>query len=108
MADAVPTAEELKRAIQEVRSGILDCVTAIEDIKLQQIPQIRNDYAIKIGCWEKELLEAEIAARRSKRRYALMQAQANEGEIKSSQNGQRRPMRQRLPTRKPSNGGWGG
>ncbi len=80
MADAVPTAEELKRAIQEVRSGILDCVTAIEDIKLQQIPQIRNDYAIKIGCWEKELLEAEIAARRSKRRYALMQAQANEGE----------------------------
>lgn len=81
MADVVPTAEELKSAIREVRSEILDIVTAIEDIKLQQLPQIYADYAVKIGCWEKELLEAEVAARRAKRRYALMQAQANQGQV---------------------------
>ena len=80
MAEIGPTAEELRRAIREVRSDILDIVTAIEDIKLQQIPQIYSDYALKIGCWEKELLEAEVAARRAKRRYALAQAQANQGQ----------------------------
>lgn len=79
MAEAVSTAEELKRAIREVRSDIFEIVTKIEEIKLQQIPQIENDYAIKIGCWEKGLLEAEVAARRAKRRYALIQAQVNQG-----------------------------
>ncbi len=68
MAEAVSTAEELKRAIREVRSDIFEIVTKIEEIKLQQIPQIENDYAIKISCWEKGLLEAEVAARRAKRR----------------------------------------
>ena len=80
MAVAAPTAEELKSAIREVRADILDIVTQIEDIKLQQLPQIYVDYAVKIGCWEKELLEAEVAARRAKRRYALAQAQANQGQ----------------------------
>jgi hypothetical protein len=80
-AGAAPTADELRRAIREVRTAILDVVTAIEDIRLQQIPQIRADYAVKIGCWEKELLEAEVAARRAKRRYVLVQAQANQGVV---------------------------
>ena len=79
MAEIGPTAEELRRAIREVRSDILDIVTAIEDIKLQQIPQIYSYYALKIGCWEKELLEAEVAACRAKRRYAIIQAQVNQG-----------------------------
>ena len=79
MAEAAPTAEELKSAIREVRSDILDIVTQIEDIKLQQLPQIYADYAVKIGCWEKELLEAEVAACRAKRRYAIIQAQVNQG-----------------------------
>lgn len=38
MAVAAPTAEELKSAIREVRADILDIVTQIEDIKLQQLP----------------------------------------------------------------------
>ena len=80
MAEAAPTAEELRSAIREVRADILDIVTQIEDIKLQQLPQIYAEYAVKIGCWEKELLEAEVAARRAKRRYALAQAQANQGQ----------------------------
>lgn len=86
MAEVGPTAEELRHAIREVRADILDIVTAIEDIRLQQFPQIYNDYAIKIGCWEKELLEAEVAARRSKRRYALMQAQVNQGNAPQYEN----------------------
>ena len=86
MAEVGPTAEELRHALREVRADILDIVTAIEDIRLQQFPQIYNDYAIKIGCWEKELLEAEVAARRSKRRYALMQAQVNQGNAPQYEN----------------------
>ena len=51
----------------------------MDDIRLQQIPQIRADYALKIGCWEQELLQAELAARRARRRLALVQAQVNQG-----------------------------
>lgn len=79
MTETGPMAEELRNAIREVRSDILDIVTRIEDIKLQQLPQIYVDYAVKIGCWEKELLEAEVAARRAKRRYALALTQTNQG-----------------------------
>ncbi len=79
MAENVKTAEELRKEIRVVRDSVLGLVTRMEDIKLQQIPQIRADYALKIGCWEQGLLEAEIAARRAKRRLALAQGQANRG-----------------------------
>ncbi|MBP3884393.1 MAG: J domain-containing protein [Olsenella sp.] len=71
---------EAKRHIREVRDRILAIVTRMEDITLQQLPRIRADYALKIGCWEKALLEAEVAGRRARRRLALAQAQANRGE----------------------------
>jgi hypothetical protein len=52
----------------------------MEDIVLQQIPQIRADYALKIGCWDQALLEAELAAHRARRRLQLAQSQVNRGE----------------------------
>ena len=72
--------EQLREQIRSVRESILTAVVRMDDIRLQQIPQIRADYALKIGCWEQALLEAELAARRAKRRLALAQAQANQGD----------------------------
>ena len=72
--------ERLREQIRSVRESILTAVVRMDDIELQQIPAIRADYALKIGCWEQALLEAELAARRAKRRLALAQAQANQGD----------------------------
>lgn len=72
-------AERLREEIRAVRESILATVVRMDDIRLQRLPQIRADYALKIGCWEQALLEAELAARRAKRRLALAQAQANRG-----------------------------
>lgn len=72
--------ERLRSEIRTVRESILATLVRIDDILLQQIPQIRADYALKIGCWEQELLQAELAARRSRRRLALAQAQVNQGD----------------------------
>lgn len=72
-------AQEVRSGIQEARSAIAAVLFEIDDITLQVNPQIESDYAIKIGCWENELLQAQIAARRSRRRLALAQAQVNEG-----------------------------
>ena len=72
--------EQLREQIRSVRESILTAVVRMDDIELQQIPAIRADYALKIGCWEQALLEAELAARRAKRRLALAQAQANQGD----------------------------
>ena len=80
MASRTLTAELLRDEIRAVRESILECVVRMDDIRLQRLPQIRADYALKIGCWEQALLEAELAARRAKRRLALAQAQANRGE----------------------------
>lgn len=71
---------ELRERIRATRMSIVEMLARIDDINLQQIPQIRMDYALKIGCWEQELLVAELAGRRAKRRLALAQAQANHGE----------------------------
>lgn len=72
--------EQLKGQIRTVRAHIVELLARMDDIILQQIPQIRADYALKIGCWEQALLEAELAARRARRRLALAQAQVNRGE----------------------------
>lgn len=79
MTRATERLQKLREEIREVRESILAHVVRMDDIRLQQIPQIRADYALKIGCWEQALLEAELAARRAKRRLALAQAQANRG-----------------------------
>ena len=72
-------ADSLRQEIRAARERIISLVAQMDDIRLQQIPQIRADYALKIGCWEQELLQAELAARRARRRLALVQAQVNQG-----------------------------
>lgn len=71
--------ETIRDEIRSVRDQIVEHTMRMEDIRLQQIPRIRADYALKIGCWEQALLEAELAARRARRRLALAQAEVNRG-----------------------------
>ena len=71
----------LREQIRTVRESILSIVVRMDDITLQRIPQIRTDYALKIGCWEQALLEAELAGRRAHRRLQLAQARANRGDV---------------------------
>ena len=66
--------------ISEARGRIADMLLEIDDIVLQVNPQIKADYATKIGYLENDLLKWQIAARRSRRRFALAQARANSGE----------------------------
>lgn len=70
---------DIRTQIEEVRGHITEVLLEIDEIELQINPQILADYAIKIGCLENELLRAQIAARRAKRRYALAQARVNAG-----------------------------
>ena len=72
--------ESLRGSVREVRASILDVVVRIDDIELQQIPQAKVEWQLKIGCWEQALLEAELAGRRARRRLTLMRARANRGE----------------------------
>lgn len=72
--------QELCAQIEEVRAQIADALLEIDQILLQTNPQIEADYAVKIGCYENELLQAQIAARRAKRKLALAQARANRGQ----------------------------
>ena len=59
--------EELLQQIEDVRQEITSVLLEIDQITLQTNPQIEADYAVKIGCLENELLQAQIAARRAKR-----------------------------------------
>ena len=72
--------QALREQIRSVREAIVEMLARIDHITLQELPQIRVDYAVKIGCWEQELLEAELAGRRARRRLALAQAAANRGQ----------------------------
>ena len=72
--------QALRDEIRAVRASIVEMLARIDHITLQELPQIRIDYAVKIGCWEQELLEAELAGRRARRRLALAQAEANRGQ----------------------------
>ena len=75
-----PQLDSLRERVREVRASILDVVVRIDDIELQQIPQAKVEWQLKIGCWEQALLEAELAGRRARRRLTLMRARANRGE----------------------------
>lgn len=70
----------LLQDIESVRQQVTDVLMEIDHINLQVNPQIEADYAIKIGCYENELLKAQIEARRAKRRLELAQARRNRGE----------------------------
>ena len=70
------TAAELER----LRTRLSDVIFEIDDIELQVNPAIKRDYAVKIACLENNLLEADIEARRAKRKLAMARVQANMGE----------------------------
>ena len=71
--------EELAKRVEDARAAIVDVLERIEDIELQQNPRIEADYQVKIGCWEVKVLEAELAARRARRRCEMAQAALNRG-----------------------------
>ena len=71
--------EELRAQVVEAREQIVDVITRIEHMRLQDIPRIRADYAVRVGCWETQLLQAELACRRARRKLTLAQARANDG-----------------------------
>ena len=79
---ALPTddLQQLRSQINEAQSTLADLLFEIDDIELQINPAIKRDYSMKIGCFENELLKAELEARRAKRKLTLAQAQANRGE----------------------------
>lgn len=69
----------IEKEISEARARIADLLLEIDDIVLQVNPHIEAEYATKIGYLENDLLKWQIAARRSRRRFALAQARANSG-----------------------------
>jgi hypothetical protein len=75
-----PEITGLKQRIAEVKGQVIDALAELDDIRLQQNPQIESEYALKIGCYETELLKAEIAERRAHRKLTLAQKAINAGE----------------------------
>lgn len=71
---------ELCDEIRNARLVVAGILTEIESITLHQNPSIETEWQVKIGVWENRLLEAQIAMRRAKRKYALAQACVNRGE----------------------------
>ncbi len=71
---------ELIAQVKQLREKIVELVMEREDILLQKNPAIEADYMVKVGAYEVKLAEAELAARRAKRKLAMCQAQANAGE----------------------------
>lgn len=72
------TAESMRR-IRDLRAAIARTLARIDEIRQQEIPQIKADYATKIGVWRTRLIKAELAVRRAKRRNALARMSANQG-----------------------------
>lgn len=46
---------ELRERIRAVRASIVEMLARIDDINLQQIPQVRRDYALKLTRARQEL-----------------------------------------------------
>lgn len=67
-------------ALEQARNVAIDLLASIEDIMLHQNPQIAAEWQVTIGVWENRLLEAQIAARKAKRRCNLAQTSVNNGE----------------------------
>ena len=69
----------IENEIYDTRARIADLLLKIDYIELQENPQIKTEYATKIGYLENDLLKWQIAARRAKRRFTLAQARINSG-----------------------------
>ena len=68
--------EQVAERIQALR----DEIRAVRASIVEMLARIDHITSVKIGCWEQELLEAELAGRRARRRLALAQAEANRGQ----------------------------
>lgn len=75
-----PEAQRLRDELARENERLMDLLVLIDDIKLQQNPQIEADYAVKVGYLENELLARQIDARRAKRALELARAAVNRGE----------------------------
>ncbi len=71
--------QHLITKLKKTRDHIIELVMEREDILLQQNPAIEADYMVKVGAYELKCAEAELSARRAKRKLALCQAQVNLG-----------------------------
>ncbi|MBO4365381.1 MAG: hypothetical protein J5804_03705 [Eggerthellaceae bacterium] len=77
--DAV-TLMKVNDELASARNSAIDLLAEIEDILLQQNPRIEAEWQVIVGVWENRLLEAQISARRAKRKSSLIQARVNSGE----------------------------
>lgn len=75
------TKQALLETIETLKAEIAEVLLEIDHINLQVNPHIVAEYRVKIGCWENELLRAQIAARRARRKCELAQAAANKREV---------------------------
>lgn len=75
------TKQALLETIEALKAEIAEVLLEIDHINLQVNPHIVAEYRVKIGCWENELLRAQIAARRARRKCELAQAAANKREV---------------------------
>ena len=71
---------QLNEQLKKMREQIVSLVMEREDILLQQNPTIEADYMVKVGAYEVKMAEAELSARRAKKKLALCQARINQGE----------------------------
>ena len=71
--------EVLTNELEEMRGKLIEVIMEIQDIELQQNPRIEMEWQTKVGCWVLKAQEADLAARRAKRKLALLQAAINVG-----------------------------
>lgn len=64
----------------QTRRSIVDMLAEMEHIVLLLNPRIEAEWQVVVGVWENNLLEAQIAMRRAKRKCNLVQARVNAGE----------------------------
>jgi hypothetical protein len=80
-----PDVLDLRQRIAQAKEMVVGVLATIDHIRFQENPRIEAEYALKVGCYENELLKSEIAARRAKRRLALAQKALNAGEAVDEQ-----------------------
>lgn len=73
--DGAPHSDEvecLRTRVAEAREQVASALAAIDDIELRQNPQIEAAYVVRVGRYETDLLKSEIAARRARRKLAMV------------------------------------
>lgn len=73
-------AAQLRVQLISVQEQIADTILEYDDIRLQANPQLQHRYMITIGSWKQHRQYADIAARKSKRRYELVMQRINTGQ----------------------------